>query len=288
MGEKPGAPALRYHGAKWLLADWIIGHFPPHDCYVEPFGGSAAVLLQKQRSCLEVYNDLAGDLVTFFRVLRDQPEALIRRIELTPYAIEEWRAALIDEPVSDIERARQFYIRSYMSLAGPTAQWKTGWRRQKMITRQNGQRRMTPAAIVFMRIEHLYEVADRLRGVQIDQAVAGEIIERYDSAETLIYLDPPYPAEVRGRWAKTAYQFEMEDGDHEALARQLHDVAGMALISGYRCDLYDRLYADWKRVDKSVRVNGPGHAVESLWISPGAVKRWQTMLPLFNATTGGS
>lgn len=269
MTETPSAPALRYHGSKWLLSQWIIAHFPAHEVYVEPFGGSAAVLLNKARSWLEVYNDMSADLVNFFWVLREQPEALIHRIEFTPYAIDEWRVALEDDP-DPLERARRFYIRSYMSLAGATAQWRTGWRRQKMLTRQNGLKRMTPASILFKRTEHLYQVAERMRGVQIEHSNAAEVIERYDSVDTLFYLDPPYVAETRGRWQKTAYEYEMTDGDHEALATMAHKVAGMVIISGYRSELYDRLYADWRRVDTVARVNGPGHAVESLWLSPSS------------------
>ena len=88
-------PALRYHGAKWRLAPWVIGHMPPHKVYVEPYGGAAGVLLRKPRSYSEVYNDLDGDIVTLFRVLRDpmRREALIEALTLTPYAREEFELA---------------------------------------------------------------------------------------------------------------------------------------------------------------------------------------------------
>lgn len=88
-------PAIRYHGGKFRLANWIISHFPDHRCYVEPFGGAAGVLLQKPRSYAEVYNDLDGDVVNLFRVLRDP--LLNQRLQdacvLTPYSRDEFCAA---------------------------------------------------------------------------------------------------------------------------------------------------------------------------------------------------
>jgi DNA adenine methylase len=108
------------------------------------------------------------------------------------------------------------------------------------------------------------------------------VIERYDSPETLFYLDPTYSSSTRGRWKKHAYEHEMTDEQHVELAEVLHGIAGMAAISGYRCELYDDLYQDWQRADKKVRTNSAGEAVESLWLSPALVERWRKKLPLFN------
>lgn len=285
--DAPSRPALRYHGAKWNLAPWIIEQFPAHELYCEPFGGSAAVLLRKERSLLECYNDADGDLVNFFRIMRDDPDRLIAAIELTPYAKEEW--LLSYEPAQEpVEAARRFYLRSYMSIAGPTARWKTGWRRQKAFTRgTGGESKMTPAPLSFMRIEHLYLVAKRLCGVQIEQDDALAVIERYDTPETLFYVDPPYVQETRGRWKAAAYSHEMSDQAHRELASCLHQVEGMVILSGYRCPLYDELFADWLRLDKTTRVNGPGSAVESLWLSARAANRRRFHdLPLFAVTEG--
>jgi DNA adenine methylase len=288
--DAPSRPALRYHGAKWLLAPWIIQHLPAHELYCEPFGGSAAVLLRKERSLLECWNDLDGEVVNFFKVLRERPEKLIRAIELTPFAKVEW--TLSSERDQDpVESARRFYIRSYMSIAGPTAQWNTGWRRQKVFSRgTGGESKMTPAALSFKNVEHLWTVASRLRGVQIECDDALAVVERYDTPETVFYLDPPYVAETRGRWKDKAYAEEMDEEDHEKLAETLLAIEGMAVLSGYRSDLYDRLFAGWKRIERPSRTNGSGSRTECLWLSPGTTTRRQYLdLPLFqDAGSGGT
>src|SRR5262245_58814798 len=114
MATAPRRPVLRYHGGKWRLAPWIIEHFPEHRIYVEPYGGGASVLLRKSRAFAEVYNDLDGDVVNVFRVLRDRASAaaLIRAIELTPWARDEFRLSY--RPASDpVERARRTIARAF-------------------------------------------------------------------------------------------------------------------------------------------------------------------------------
>lgn len=278
-------PALRYHGSKFRLRQWIISHFPIHDCYVEPYGGGAAVLLQKPRSYLEVYNDKDSEVVNYFQILRQQPHELARVIKLTPYAKAEWELShrRNDDP-DPLERARRLYVKAYMNIAGPTAQWNSGWRRQKIITKKKNKKEMTPAPITFMKTDHLLIIAQRLRGVQIECDEALAVIKRYDSPQTLFYIDPPYPESTRKKWKKSAYQHEMTDRQHTELATTLHNVQGMVIISGYRCPLFNRLYP-WYRTDRTARVNGPGQATESLWISPAAMNARQRSL--FTLTDAG-
>src|SRR4051812_49100283 len=108
-------PVLRYFGGKWKLAPWIISQFPPHRIYVEPFGGGASVLLRKDRSYGEIYNDLDTEVVNVFRVLQRHPRRLKRMLEVTPFARDEWELAYVR--VKDpVERARRAIIRSFMGF----------------------------------------------------------------------------------------------------------------------------------------------------------------------------
>lgn len=294
--DAPARPALRYHGGKWRAASWIVSCLPEdHDVYVEPFGGSAAVLLKKQRSAIEVYNDLDGEVVNFFWALRDRPEELIRAIYWTPFAHEEQR--LSRQPTSEsLEAARRFYVRSHLTISGPTAQWNSGWRRQKKMSRgRNGKSNMKPAAKSFMEVEHLYHIAERMRGVIIESTDAMEIIRRYDQTRAVFYIDPPYVKSTRRRWSASAYQHEMTDEQHRELAAVLRECCGMVVLSGYDCDLYRELYADWLRLDRDYRTNGntEGMATESLWLNPQiqAVlekerEREREEMPLFTTVNG--
>src|SRR5690606_27445667 len=98
-----------YYGGKTTLADKIVQLLPEHDHYVEPFAGSLAVLLAKPRSAMETVNDLDGDLMTFWRVLRDRPEDLARVCSLTPHSRAEHQAAYDLGVADDLERARRVW-----------------------------------------------------------------------------------------------------------------------------------------------------------------------------------
>lgn len=279
--EAPARPPLRYHGAKWRLALWIISHFPPpsaYDVYEEPYCGSASVLMRMERTPIEVINDRDRDVVNFFRVLREQPEELIRQIELTPFSRYEWEMS--GTPTDDpVEQARRFYLRSYGSIAGPTAQWSNGWRRQKKYsTKADGTGAMTSAARVFANVSHLHAVAARLRGVFIEDGDALKIIADFDGKRTLHYVDPPYPAETRKAWRTTAYMHEMTDDQHRELAGVLNGCVGMVVLSGYQCALYDELFPApaWRSFSKSARTNGRGSAVEMLWLNEAAQQALDT------------
>lgn len=275
--SKPPAPALRYHGAKWKIAPWIIGHFPSHSIYVELFGGSAGVLLQKKPSPVEVYNDLDGEVVNFFRVLREQPEALARAIASTPYARAEletaWEPA--DEP---LEAARRFAVRSWLSIGGPTTQWRSGFRYRRryadnLLARWNS----LPSVLL--------AVAQRMKGVIIENASYEVVLQRFDAPNTLFYCDPPYLGDTRSKWGKfrAAYRFEFTDADHVALAEALRAVQGMVVLSGYAHSLYEELYEThgWVRHCLSTVNQNGSRAVECLWLNP-AVQRRSRQLSLFS------
>jgi DNA adenine methylase len=261
----PRRPALRYFGGKWRLAPWILAHFPPHDRYVEPFGGAASVLLRKPPARLDVYNDLDRDVVAFFRTLRDHPNALIARIRLTPYSRAEFDDAAVrtGDPVED---ARRFFVRSWQSRSGAGSAAPGGWRRDTR--RPQGTHAWDNQA-------HLWDVVHRLRQVQIECDDALTILARYDTPQTLFYLDPPYVLETRARHRTTAhYAHDYTDADHRRLAEVLAGIAGMAVLSGYDSDLYRELYPDWRRVSwPHARTNGRRRPAEALWISPAAAAR---------------
>jgi DNA adenine methylase len=272
--DAPRRPAGRYHGSKHTQGPDIIGRLPAdHDTYDEAFCGMLSVLLRKERSLIEVVNDRSGDVVNFFRVLRERPDELIRLIDLTPFAWEEWKLSY--KPADDpVERARRFYARAYMSIAGPTSTMTNpGFRRQKMFSRgSDGRKMMTPAAKTFANVDHLWTVARRLKGVTIENEDALVHIRRYDHPRTLFYVDPPYMPETRVRGADSAYEHEMTEDDHAALLATLNGLKGMVALSGYRCPMYDDSLTGWTRHDKLMRVNGRGSKVESLWLNPAAVE----------------
>lgn len=265
-------PAGRYHGSKHTLGKWIIGHLPAdHDVYSESYCGMLNVLLLKERSAIEAVNDLSGEVVAFFRALRECPDALIRAIHLTPFAYDEWRLAY--QPAADpVERARRFYVRAYLSIAGPTSSsTNPGFRRQKKLSRgREGRKTMVAAAKTFADTSHLWAIAERLRGVTIENEDALAHMRRYDSRRTLFYVDPPYYPATRVRDARSAYEHEMSEAQHAELLDVLGGLKAMVALSGYRCGLYDDGLRGWTRYDKTVRVNGAGSAVESLWLNPAA------------------
>ena len=269
MSAAPAHPVLRYHGGKWKVAPWIIGHFPPHRIYVEVFGGGAGVLLRKRPSEVEVYNDVDGDVVNFFRVLREQPETLARLVSMTPYARAELESAW--EPCEDpVEQARRFLVRSWLSIGGPTTQWRSGFRFRRKKTRSLLERWNALPEIIL-------STAERLKRVIIEQADYRRILKRYDSPEALFYCDPPYHPDTRSQWGRfqKAYRFEFSEDDHRALAEALHAVRGMVVLSGYAHPLYERLYErrGWARFDlPTVNQNGR-RVVESLWLNPSALRR---------------
>lgn len=267
-------PALRYFGGKFRLAPWVIAHFPEHLCYVEPFGGAMGVLLRKDPATFEVYNDLDGEVVNFFRMLREQPDELIRLITFTPYS--RFEQSLSFEPtdeLSDLERARRLYVRCWQSHGGGRTQWRTGWRYQV------GNARGRSTLVDWNQTDHLWPIVNRLKAVQIENDDALRVIKRFDRPETLFYVDPPYLMSTRSiRWGKKAYTCEVDDDYHRQLGEALGSIQGMALVSGKPSPMYEELFAGWRRVQRTTPTDFNSFTVEALWISPNADKRLKQLM----------
>ncbi|MDJ1178557.1 DNA adenine methylase [Roseofilum sp. BLCC_M91] len=257
--------AFGWYGGKFNHLNWLLPLLPEATHYCEPFAGSAAVLLNRKPSPVETYNDIDGEVVNFFRVLRDQKDELIQAIGLTPFSREELRVAVEEtrENCSELERARRFFVRARQVRTGLAQTASAGrWAHCKLTSRAG----MAGAVSRWLgSVEGLSEIVQRLLRVQIEQGKAIEVIGRYDSPETLFYCDPPYPHDTRGD--RHAYQYEMTDNDHRELAAVLNQLQGKVAISGYGCQLFDHLYKGWNRIEapskKCLSVKQP--RTEVLW-----------------------
>jgi DNA adenine methylase len=239
--------AFGWYGGKFSHLDWLLPLLPQTHNYCEPFSGSGAVLLNKKPSKVETYNDIDGELVNFFRVLRDQPEELTRAIALTPFSREEFHKAITGSlsRLSGLERARRFYVRARQARTGLAQTATLGrWANCRDTSRAN-------MAGVVSRwlggVEALPEIASRLIRVQIENRPALDVVRAYDSKDTLFYCDPPYLHDTRGD--SKAYGFEMDESEHIDLATALSACKGKVALSGYRNALMDKLYRDWRRFD---------------------------------------
>jgi DNA adenine methylase len=256
-----------WYGGKFNHLAWLLPLLPPCRHYCEPFAGSAAVLLNREPSPVETYNDVDGEVVNFFRVLREDKEKLIEAIGLTPFSREEFYRAVTEnaEQLPELERARRFFIRARQVRTGLAQTASLGrWANCKNTSRAG----MSGVVSRWLgSVESLPHIATRLLRVQIENRPASEIVKLYDDAGTLFYCDPPYPHSIRGD--SKAYGFEMTDAEHEQFAQLLAKAKGKVAVSGYRCDLMDALYHGWKRYDAPAK---QCHSIkklrqESLWMN---------------------
>jgi DNA adenine methylase len=259
--------AFGWYGGKFSHLDWLLPLLPDCHHYCEPFGGSAAVLLNRDPAPVETYNDLDGEVVNFFRVLRERKDELIQAIGLTPFSREEFCIAC-EWPkarISNLERARRFYVRARQVRTGLAQRASLGrWANCKNTSRAG----MSGVVSRWLGgVEHLPEIAERLLRVQIENRPALEVIELYDDRNTLFYCDPPYAHDTRGD--NNAYGFEMSDAAHRELAARLRTAKGRVAVSGYRCDLYDELYRGWRRIDAPSKTchSVKGARQEVVWVN---------------------
>ena len=254
---------FRYPGSKWSIAEWIISHFPAgyeKMIYLEPLVGSGAVFFNKNPGCVETINDLESEIVNVFCVLREQPEALKRALELTPYSREEYDRSF--EPCDDpVERARRYFVRTTQAI-GAKMGTKCGWRNHKTT-------KICGTACKWGGIVDTIDFAvTRLRGsttnlVQIEHMDAFRLIERYNSPDVLMYLDPPYVRSTRksGR----LYRFEMDDTKQRELLRLITQSKAKIVLSGYQSDLYDDALKGWYKDTTQSQTTSGAMATETVW-----------------------
>jgi DNA adenine methylase len=264
--QHPKLIPFGWYGGKFSHLDWLLPLLPKCHHYCEPFAGSGAVLLNRKPSPVETYNDLDGEVVSFFRVLRDEGEELVKAIGLTPFSREEFAIACkLDPKVTALERARRFYVRARQVRIGLAQTASLGrWANCKNTSRAG----MSGVISRWLGgVEDLPVIAERLLRVQIENRPALQVIRLYDSPGTLFYCDPPYIHETRGD--SKAYGHEMTDQQHRELAEVLNSVQGLVAISNYPCDLMDKMYPapKWRKTVADTRTNHAtkGQRTEVLW-----------------------
>lgn len=261
-----------------MLAPWILAHFPAHRVYVEPFGGAGSVLMRKPRSYAEIWNDLDGEVVNLFRVLRSgEADELVRRLRLTPFSRAEFAEAYRpdEEP---IERARKLVIRSFMGFGSNGHNRVTGFRAN---SNRSGT---TPSHDWVNYPESLVTVIERLHGVTVESKDASAVMAQHDGPDTLHYVDPPYVMATRTD-AGADYAHEMNDEQHGELLVFLRGLQGMVVLSGYPSPLYDDALSDWRRVEREALADGAAPRTEVLWLNRACSSALDAeKMPLFSGS----
>lgn len=264
---------LKRHGGKYYLAKRIIERFPPlketkrdgpFRHYVEPYFGAGAVLFVKpheQQS--EVINDVDGQLMNFWTVLRDHTDEFRRRVCLTPFSEEVWERSAnpSDDP---IESAVRMFVRCRQSRAALGKDFAT------MVKTRPRRGMQDNVSAYLSAVDGLAEAAMRLQRVVIFNRDALRVINDQDGPFTLFYLDPPYLHETRV--STGSYQFEMSDTDHMRLLEMLKTIQGRAILSGYPSDMYDQHLCDWRQDEIQIPNQASGSRTkeiktEVLWMN---------------------
>lgn len=250
---------FKYPGSKWSIADWIISHFPEHHSYLEPYLGSGAVLFNKPRSNIETVNDLDGNVINLFEWIKKDPEQLAHEIYYTPYARQIYEDAFAVVPEDSLGKAVNFYIRLNMGHGFRTNGEKVGWKNDVQ-----GRERSYASQDWCNLPEKIMQAAERLRGVQIENKPAVELMKRFNYPNVLIYLDPPYVLDARhGK----QYRYEMDNAGHEELISVAKSHKGPVLISGYESELYNVLLKDWYREETTCYSQTGSKKREILWMN---------------------
>lgn len=234
--------AFSWYGGKTAHLSWLLPLVDgtTHTTFVESFGGSAAVLLNKIPAPVEIYNDLNSDVVNFFRVLREDREKLLSSIRLTPYAREEFGDCCLPSE-NNLENARRFFVKARQIRNGLATKASIGrWSYTKKDARRGWP---LPISQWFSAIDGLGDICSRLSEVQIEHLDGLDVISRYDTPETLHYVDPPYL--MSSRSGGINYSHEFSEKQHVSLLSLLKTVKGKVILSGYWSELYSEILSDW-------------------------------------------
>lgn len=266
--KKKRVIAFNYFGGKYSWLDQLYYFFPDHIHFVDLMCGSMSVTLNKKPSRMDTANDLNGSVFNFFKVLRDNPDELIRSLTLTPTSRQEYTNCfpIHTDGMCNIEHARRFFVRCRQSFQGSGIKGHTGFN-ACINTHENGMSKNVKKYL--SAVDKLPEVVERLKTIQIENKHYLEIISQYDSPGTFFYVDPPY--ELRKRNHKKWYENEFEsDLDHEQLSEKLHEIEGKAMVSGYESEMYMSLYKDWTFIPltpKKHSMKGSKLQEECIWIN---------------------
>lgn len=268
-------PLCTYFGGKWRIAPWVIEHMPPHDIYLELFGGMASVLLCKPKAKAEVYNDRDGDVVNLFRVLidPDKRQELVKRVAITPYSrdlfVQAWRDKTAGNWQSDVERAWLMLVCTYMAYGSSGSRDRKGaFPGFEVLVQENGA---CSSSVWAGAPDLLVEVARRFAGVVVENRDWEFLFDVYDGGSaTLFYIDPPYLSTNYG------YNVAFTVEDHERLLKRVTQAKSMVMLSGYENDLYRDMLADWAIFRRSNRNIRAEETTECLWLNPQALDALET------------
>lgn len=267
-GDSNKKIAFNYFGGKFTWVDHIIKYFPDHIHFIDVFCGSLAITLNKEPSNIDTANDINSEVINFFRVLREQPDQLLQLLKLTPISREEYNICWTStvNGISDLEKARRFYVRVRQSYCGLGIQRKNkGWHMVKTQSRANMGETVSKWRNAIIKLE---DVIDRLTSIQIENKDFRKLIFDIDYPGAFFYCDPPYPLDCRK--SHNDYKYDFKKSDHEDLAEILHSIKGKAMISGYRSSktMMD-LYKDWRLIVFPSKANNirSGKVEECVWIN---------------------
>lgn len=262
--NEPVKALLKYPGAKWSRAKWVVSHFPIHKTYVEPFFGSGAVFFSLPPTEYEVINDKSGAICNLFTVIRNQGPQLAALIEMTPWSRQEYYESY-NQTGDPLEDARRFLVRCWQAH-GTRLNQRTGWRNR-------GSADGGATTTLWRQLpDRILSSVQRLQHAEIENLPAIDIIQRYqDQSDCLIYADPPYVWDTRG--GRKLYEVEMSDEEHIVLLDALDKHTGPVVLSGYAHPLYDERLTHWDRVAITSFAEKGQSRTEVLWLNKKAKRR---------------